>query len=158
MILSQNVRFILIGLGIVGIQTVLLRHFEIFGSEADLVLVFILWICAKRPKTYALLFAAFLGFSQDAFTDLWGLHMFSKTLVVFILHGYLNRIANTGFIFWQVFLLILGSAVIHNLIFYGVSLFSGLYTSVGALWSFLLVSSLFTSILGGFLYLVKDDL
>lgn len=158
MILSQNVRLILIGLGIVGVQTVLLRHFEIFGAEADLVLVFILWICAKRPKTDALLFAAFLGFSQDALTDLWGLHMFSKTLLVFILHGYLNRISNTGFIFWQVFLLILASALIHNIIFYGVSLFSGLYTSVGVLWSFLLVSSLFTSILGSFLYLVRDDM
>lgn len=158
MILSQNVRLILTGLGIVGIQTILFRHFEIFGSEADLVLVFLLWICAKQPKTNALLFAALLGFSQDALADLWGLHMFSKTLLVFILHNYLNRISKTGFIFWQVFLLILIAAFIHNLIFYGVSLFSGLYTTIGGLWSFLLVSSLFTAILGSFLYLVRDDL
>ncbi|MCG2589160.1 rod shape-determining protein MreD [Rhodohalobacter sulfatireducens] len=158
MILSENVRLILIGIGIVVIQTVLLRHFEIFGSEADLVLVFLLWICAKQPKINALLFAGFLGFSQDALTDLWGLHMFSKTLLIFILHGYLNRISNTGFIFWQVFLLILVSAIIHNLIFYGVSLFSGLYTSIGVLWSFLLVSSVFTAILGSFIYLVREDL
>lgn len=158
MTLPRNVRLILIGLGIVGIQTVLLRHLEIFGSEADLVLVFLLWICAKQPKTIALLFAAFLGFSQDALIDLWGLHMFSKTLLVFILHSYLNRISKTGFIFWQIFLLILGAALIHNLIFYGVSLFSGLYTSVGGLWSSLLVSSVFTAILGSFLYLVRDDL
>lgn len=158
MTLSQNVRLILIGLGIVGIQTVLLRHLEIFGAEADLVLVFILWICAKQAKTSALLFAAFLGFTQDALTDLWGLHMFSKTLLVFILHSYLNRISKTGFIFWQIFLLILGAALIHNLIFYGVSLFSGLYTSVGVLWSSLLVSSVFTAILGSFLFLVRDDL
>ncbi|MDZ7718515.1 MAG: rod shape-determining protein MreD [Balneolaceae bacterium] len=149
---------ILIGLGIVGIQTVLLRHFEIFGSEADLVLIFILWICAKKPKTNALLFAALLGFLQDALTDLWGIHMFSKTLLVFILHGYLNRISKSGFIFWQVFLLILTSAIIHNLIFYGVSLFSGLYSTTGVLWSFLLVSSVFTATLGSFLYLVRDDL
>jgi rod shape-determining protein MreD len=149
---------ILIGLGIVGVQTVLLRHLEIFGSEADLVLVFLLWICAKRSKTEALLFSAFFGFAQDALTDLWGLHLFSKTLLVFILHNYLNRISKTGFIFWQVFLLILGSALIHNLIFYGVSMFSGLYTSVGVFWHFLLFSSVFTAILGSFLYLVRDDL
>lgn len=158
MIISQNLRLILIGLGIVGIQTVLLRHFKIFGSEADLVLIFILWICTKRTKTFTLLFAASLGFLQDALTDLWGLHMFSKTLLVFILHGYLNRISKARFIFWQVFFLILGAAFIHNLIFYGVSLFSGLYTSVGILWSFLLVSSIFTAILGSFIYLVRDDL
>lgn len=158
MILSKNVRLMLIGLGIVAIQTVLLRHFEIFGSEADLVLVFLLWICAKRPKTSALLFAAFLGFTQDALTDLWGLHMFSKTLLVFILHGYLNRISRTGFIFWQIFLIILVSAIIHNIIFYGVSLFSGLYATTGTFWSLLLISSFFTAIIGSFLYLVRDDL
>ena len=158
MTLSKNVRLVLVGLGIIGIQTVLLRHLEVYGSEADLVLIFIIWICAKQPKTNALLFAAFLGFTQDALTDLWGLHMFSKTLLVFILHGYLNRISKTAFIFWQVFLLILLTAFTHNLIFYGVSLFSGLYTLVGSLWVYLIASSVFTAILGSFLYLVRDDL
>ena len=158
MIRSETIRLLFIGLGIVGIQTVLLRHLEIFGAEADLVLIFILWICAKRPKTDALLFAALFGFCQDAMTDLWGLYMFSKTLLIFILYGFLNRISKTKFIFWQVFLLILSAAFLHNLIFYGVSLFSGLYTSGPVLWSLLLVSSLFTSIVGSFLHLVKEDL
>jgi len=155
---SKNLRLILIGFAVVGIQTVLLRHFEIFGSEADLVLIYILWISTQKQKTDTLLYAAVFGFLQDALTDLWGLHMFSKTLLIFILHGFLNRISKTGFIVWQVFLLILGSALIHNIIFYGVSLFSGLYTSSTFLWSFLLVSSVFTAILGSFLYLVRDDL
>lgn len=154
---SENIRQILIGFGIVGIQTILLRHLEIFGAVADLVLVFLLWICTKRAKTDALLFAAFLGFLQDAMTDLWGLHMFSKILLVFILHGYLNRISKTKFIFWQVFILILSAAFVHNLIFYGVSLFSGLYTSGSILWSLLLVSPLFTAIVGSFLHLVRED-
>lgn len=157
MIQSENIRQILIGLGMVAIQTVLLRHFEIFEAEADLVLIFILWICTRRNKTDALLFAAFLGLLQDAMTDLWGLHMFSKTLLVFILHGYLARISKTKFIFWQVFVLILVAAVIHNAIFYGVSLFSGLYTSGFILWSLLLVSPLFTAIVGSFLHLVRED-
>lgn len=148
---------VLIGLGIVGIQTVLLRHLEIFGAEADLVLVFILWICTKREKTDALLFAAFLGFSQDALTDLWGLHMFSKTLLVFILHGYLNRISKNRFIFWQVFLVILMAAFLHNLFFYGVTYFSGLNTSGAFFWSLLGVSSIFTAIIGSFLHLVKEE-
>lgn len=154
---SENIRQILIALGIVGIQTILLRHLEIFGAEADLVLVFLLWICTKRPKTDALLFATFLGFLQDAMTDLWGLHMFSKILMVFILHGYLNRISKARFIFWQVFMLILSAAFLHNIIFYGVSLFSGLYTSGAILWSLLLVSPLFTAIIGSFLHLVRED-
>lgn len=154
---SENIRQILIALGIVGIQTILLRHLEIFGAEADLVLVFILWICTRRAKTDALLFATFLGFLQDAMTDLWGLHMFSKILMVFILHGYLNRISKARFIFWQVFMLILSATFLHNIIFYGVSLFSGLYTSGAIFWSLLLVSPVFTAIVGSFLYLVRED-
>lgn len=157
MIRSENIRQIFIGLGIVGIQTVLLRHLEIYGAEADLVLIFLLWICTKREKTDAVIFAACLGFLQDAMTDLWGLHMFSKTLLIFILHGYLKRISKTRFIFWQVFLLIVLAAFIHNLIFYGVSLFSGLYTSGSFLWSLLLVSPAFTALVGSFLHLVRED-
>lgn len=147
----------MISLGIVAVQTVLLRHFKIFGAEADLVLVYLLWLCTQRSKTEAILFAACLGFFQDALTDLWGLHMFSKTLLVFILHGYLNRISKNRFIFWQVFLIILMAAFLHNLFFYGVSLFSGLNTSGPILWSLLGVSSVFTAIVGSFLHLVKED-
>lgn len=157
MIRSENLRQVLTGLGIVGIQTVLLRHLEIYGAEADLVLIYLLWICTKRQKTDTLLFAATLGFLLDAFTDLWGLHMFSKVLTVFILHGYLTRISKTRFIFWQVFILVLFATFLHNVIFYGVSIFAGLFTSGPIVWSLLLVSPLFTSIVGSFLHLVREE-
>lgn len=157
MIRSENIRLVLTGLGFVVIQTVLMRHLKIFGAESDLILIFLLWLCTKRPKTDVLLFAAFLGFFQDAFTDFWGLHMFSKTLLVFILYGYLNRISKNRFIFWQVFLIIFFGAFIHNLIFYGASLFSELYTTGYTLWSLLVISSLYTAVVGSFLHLVKED-
>lgn len=154
---SGSLRLILLGFGVVVIQTILLRHLEIYGAEADLVLIFLLWACAKRERTKVLLFAATLGFLQDALTDLWGLHMFSKISTVFILHGYLTRISKTKFIFWQVFILILLATFLHNVIFYGVSLFSGLYTSGPIVWSLLLVSPVFTAIVGSFLHLVREE-
>jgi rod shape-determining protein MreD len=158
LIRSENVRIFFTGLGIVAIQIVLLRHLQIFGGESDLVLLFILWLCKSKSKTECLLYAAFLGFLQDAMTDLWGLHMFSKTLLVFVIYGYLNRITQTRLIFWQVFLVILLASFIHNLIFFGVSTFSEMYASGYVAWSLLLASSVFTAIVGSFLQLVREDI
>lgn len=158
MIRSENIRTFFYGIGIIAIQVVLLRHLKIFGGEADLVLLFLLWLCLKRTMRDCLIYAAFLGLLQDAMVDLWGLNMFSKTLLVFILYGYLNRIAHSKFIFWQVFLVILASALIHNLLFYGVSLFSELYSSDYVVWSLLVAGTLFTAFLGSFLHLVRDDI
>ncbi len=141
----------------VAIQVILFRNLRIFDSEADLVLIFILWMCTKRTKTESLLFAALFGLLQDAMSDLWGLHMFSKTFLVFILHTYLNRISENRFIFWQIFLIVLAAAIIHNLIFFGVSLFSEAYASTHIGWNLIFISSLLTAILGSFLHLVRSD-
>ncbi|MCC5941609.1 MAG: rod shape-determining protein MreD [Balneolaceae bacterium] len=157
MIRSQNLRLFLYGLGIVAIQIILFRHLRVFGAQADLILIFILWVCTKNSKTYCLLLAASLGFLQDAMTDLWGLNMFSKTLIVFILHSYLNRISQNRLIFWQVLLIIFSVALLHNLILLGVSYFSDLYSAESIFWSFLLISPLFTALTGSFLHIVKED-
>lgn len=148
----------LYGIGIVAIQVVLLRNLRIFGGEADLVFLFLMWLCLKRSRQYCLIFAAFSGFLLDAITDLWGLHMFSKTLVVFMVYSYLNKISHNKFIFWQVFLLLFATAFLHNLIFFGVSLFSELYSSEYMVWSLLIAGTLFTAFLGSFLHLVRDDM
>lgn len=153
----MNLKILFAGLGIIVLQTMLFRNLRIFDAEADLVLVFILWTCMNREKTESLLFAALFGFLQDSFSDLWGLNMFSKTLLVFILHSFLNRISENRFIFWQIFLIVLAAAFLHNLIFFGLSLFSEVYASDYVLWSILFVSTLFTAILGSFLHLVRND-
>ncbi len=158
MIRSENIRLFFIGLGIVAIQIVLLRHLEILGAESDLVLLFLLWLAAKKSKTKVLIYAAFLGFLQDALTDLWGLNMFSKTVLIFILYGYLNRISQNRFLYWQIFLIILMAAFLHNLIFYGVSLFTDIYSGGHMIWSLLIVSSIFTAIVGSFLHMVRVDI
>ncbi len=158
MIRSENIRIFLYGIGIVAIQVVLLRHLTIFGGEADLVLLFLLWLCLRKPRRDCLIYAAFLGLLQDAMIDLWGLNMFSKTLLILMLYGYLNRISHSRFIYWQVFLVILFSSFIHNLIFFGVSHFSELYSSGYMVWSLLIAGTIFTAFLGSFLHLVKDDI
>jgi rod shape-determining protein MreD len=154
---SENIRTLLTGIGIVIIQIVLFRNLRIFDAEADLVLVYVLWMCTQRNKTESILFAAFFGLLQDSLTDLWGLHMFSKTLVVFILHTYLNRISENRFIFWQIFLIVLLIAFLHNIIFFSVSFFSEIYSPEYVVWNLLFLSSMLTAVVAGFLHLVRND-
>lgn len=156
MIRSDLLRFLMLGIGVVFIQVVLLRHLTIFNAESDLVLLFALWICTKVPKTEAILITAFAAFFQDALIDLWGLNLFSKVLTVFILHNFLNRTSESSFLFWQIFLIVLGASFLHNLLFYIVSSLSGIFASEYIMVSLLLVSTLFTAILGGFLHLVRS--
>ncbi len=158
MIRSEYLRIFFIGLGLLLVQVVLLRHFEIYGAKSDIMLLYVLWLCTKKPKTACLLLAGIFGFLQDAITDLWGLNMFSKTLLIFIIHGYLSRISDRGLLFWQIFLITLIAASFHNLIFFALSTFSDIYASGHVFMSIVVVSSIFTAVLGSFLHLVREDI
>jgi len=80
-----------------------------------------------------------------------------KNLNVFILHGYLNRISENRFIFWQVFLIILAVAFLHNLIFLVLTMFTEVYASGYIFWSLMLAGTLMTAVIGSFLHLVRTD-
>jgi rod shape-determining protein MreD len=157
LIKSDTLRYLFIGLGMVAVQVLLFKNLRIFDGEADLVLVYLIWLCTKQGKVESLILAGLLAFFQDAFTDLWGLNMFSKTVVVFILHSYLNRISENRFIFWQVFLILLAVAFLHNLIFFALTMFSETFASGYVFWSLAVVSTLMTAVIGGFLHLVRTD-
>jgi rod shape-determining protein MreD len=156
LIRSELLRYTLYGIAAVAIQVILLRHLTIFDAQSDLVLIFTLWICTQRSKTEVILLSAFVAFFQDALTDLWGLNLFSKVLTVFILHNFLNRTSENQFLVWQIFLIVLGASFLHNIIFYIVSSLTGTYASEYVVISLLLVSSLFTAVLGSFLHLVRS--
>lgn len=152
---TGNIELLLWGTTLVLIQAVLLRHLTIFGAEPDLVFLFLLWLCKSKDRTTLLLFTAYTAFLQDMLADLWGMHLFSKTLTLFILHNYLNRISQTKFYFWQVAAVVFFSSILLNTISSGIALFSELYASGSFLWIRIVVTSLYTALLGSFLYLVK---
>jgi len=156
LIRSDILRYTLMGAGAVAIQLILLRHLTVFNAQSDLVLLFTLWVCTKRNKTEVILLTAFVAFFQDALTDLWGLNLFTKVLTVFILHSFLNRTSENQFLFWQIFLIVLGASFLHNIIFYIVSSLTGTFASEFVVTSLLLVSTLFTAVLGSFLHLVRS--
>ncbi|MEX2600955.1 MAG: rod shape-determining protein MreD [Balneolaceae bacterium] len=157
MIFTENIRHFFLGLGFLAIQIILLRHLKIYGAEADLVLVYLLWLCTQKSRTEVLLFAALFGLMQDAMTDLWGLNMFSKTLLIFLVHNYLRKVSEHRFILWQIFILLLAAALIHNALIILLSLFSELYNSGTALLPILIGGSVYTALAGSFIYLVRTE-
>jgi hypothetical protein len=57
---------------------------------------------------------------------------------------------------WQIFLIVLGASFLHNIVLYIVSSLADIYASEYVIVSLLLVSSLFTAVLGSFLHLVRS--
>lgn len=154
---SDNIRDVFIGLGLLAVQVILLRHLKIYGAEADLLLIFLLWLSTRKNKTEILLFAAGFGFLQDALTDLWGLNMFAKTFLLFFAHNYLNKISENSLILWQIFLILLIAAIAHNFVLLSLSMFVETYTTGINFWTLLLGSSLYTAVVGSFLYLTRSE-
>lgn len=156
MIRSDTLRYLILGVAAVLIQVVLLRHLTVFNAQSDLVLIYVLWLCTKKGKTEVILLTAFVSFFQDALVDLWGLNLFSKVLTVFVLHNFLNRTSENQFLVWQVFLIVLGASFLHNLFFYLVSSLSDVFASEYVVISMLVVSTIFTAVIGSFLHLVRS--
>lgn len=152
---SGILRDLLIGILMLALYLVLFRHLQIMGAESDLVLIFLLWLCGRRTRTEVILFAAFFGFLQDAMTDLWGLHTFSKSLLIFVVYGYLNKVLENRLHFWQVFLLLVAMTFFHNLILIGLSYFTLMYAGTWLIFPMLIVGSLYTAVIGTFLYLMR---
>jgi len=146
-----------IGLGIVAIQIVLFRHLKIFEIQPDLILIYIVWFASKRNRTQAILLAAVLGLTQDALLDLWGLNMFSKTLLIFAAYNFIPKRSQVQLLVGQVFLTILIAATVHNLIFLGLSVAVENYSAEILFWRQLIGNSLYTAVVASFIHLFRTN-
>ncbi|MTI88412.1 MAG: rod shape-determining protein MreD [Balneolaceae bacterium] len=146
---------ILAGIAFVLIQVLLFQHLSIFGATPDLLLIYLLWLALKYDRLHLVLIAAGLGLFQDALYDLWGLHMFSKTLLCFLIYRLISGYSEARLLLWQVFLSIIGAALIHNLIFLGLSSFIDAYTAAFNPIIFSLLGSLYTAVAGTILFVFK---
>lgn len=146
-----------IGLGFLLIQIVLFRHLKIMQVQPDLPLIFLAWYMARKNRTSALLMAAGLGFFQDTLLDLWGLNMFSKTLLVFMSYNFIPRGTKKKLLIGQVFLIISIVAVAHNLIFLSLNALIENYTGEIFFWRHLIGSSLYTAFVASFIHLFRTN-
>jgi len=152
---NELLRDIFWGLFMLFMQLAVFRHLQIFGIQADVVLIYCLYQINRRNRTTALLLAAGVGLLQDAFLDLWGMNLFSKTLTVYILSYIIRATEEVRMPTVQVFAAVLASSFLHNLIFLLLAYFSESYSANVIFWSLLLGSSLYSAMIATLLHLFK---
>lgn len=151
----ERLRNIGIGLVFLLLQITLFRHLKIYQVQPDLILIYLIWYMSRSDRTSALLMGASLGFLQDAMLDLWGLNMFSKTLLIFISYNFIPRNTKKQLLTGQVFLSVLLVGLLHNLIFLGLNLLIENYTAEIYFWRQLFGNSLYTASIAGIIYLFR---
>jgi rod shape-determining protein MreD len=151
----QTLKHTALGIGAVILQLIFFRHLKILGTQPDFVLLFIIWFITKSNRTAAILMAAMLGLAQDAFLDIWGLHMFSKTLFTFLGYQTVSTSIDLRIQLPRVIAVVFIASLIHNLIFIIASSFVANYTAELLFWKILIGSSIYTSVLAGIIQLFR---
>lgn len=148
---------ILVGFSFVIVEVLIFQHLSFFGATPDPLLIYLLWLAMKYDRFKLVLFAAGLGFLQDAIFDFWGLHMFTKTLLCFLVYNFISRRKEGRLLFWQIFLVILVAALFHNLILFGLVSFIDAYAAGFSPIIFVVVNSLYTALLGSMLFIFTGN-
>lgn len=146
-----------IGLGFVALQIVMFRHLKIFEMQPDLVLIYILWLIARRNRTQCLFIAAGLGLFQDALLDLWGLNMFSKILMTFAIYNFTPKSSDGRLLFGQIFLIVVIASLIHNIIFLGLSFVVENYSAELLFWQQWIGNAAYTAVIASFIQLFRTN-
>lgn len=144
-----------IGLAVVLLQVIFFRHLDIYSMHPDVVLIFLVWYMTKRNRTAALLMAALLGFTQDALLGLWGLNMFSKTLMVFILYNWIPNEPAGKSQLPRVMIFVFIGGFIQNLFLIALSSTVEVYTAELLFWRNWLGNSIYTSVTAGIIQLFR---
>lgn len=154
---GASIRHIVIGILAVFSQIVLFRHLRIMGATPDIVLIFLVWIMASYTRTSALFFAAALGLFMDALLDLWGLNMFAKVAMVMACYNLIPNFEDSRPQTTQIFAMLLFIAFFHNLMLLLTTVFSQSLATWDVFWQILLGNTVFTAVIGMFLYIFKSD-
>jgi rod shape-determining protein MreD len=134
------------------IQIVLIRHLRLFDVQADIFWLFLIYIASVRNRTYTIFLTGILTFMYDAMLDTWGLYMFSFTAALFLVHRFIPRIQEAKLLTPQIALIIFAVSLVTNGIVAGMTSFVDIYSSDVFFWEILLGNSLYTALLGSFLF------
>lgn len=147
-----------IGIAILAVvmQVVFFRHLKIFGMQPDVVLIFLLWYMTRSSRTAAILMAAFLGLTQDALLDLWGLNMFAKSLLAFLAHKWVASNMELRLQLPRILAVVFIAALGHNLIFVSLSFLMDTYTAELLFWRYWIGNALYTTATAGIIQLFRS--
>lgn len=77
-------RYALLGVFVVLVQWLVLGRLRIFGAYPDAVLLYVAWLSLRRGRQAGAVAGFGLGLLLDVVYQTWGIHMFVKTLVGFL--------------------------------------------------------------------------
>ena len=152
---SQLARHFIYGLFFILLDVLFFQHLNIFGASIDPVLFYLLWLVQKYDRTQLIIFTAVLALIQDAFFDFWGIMMFSKSLTLFIIYNFIRRRSEAQLLLWQIFLIILFSAIIHNIILFVLSSFFSAYAVGYSPFMIVIGNSVYTAVIGLLIYIFR---
>lgn len=154
---SDTFKDLIIGLMFVLSEVLIFQHLNVFGVTPDLLLIYVLWLATKYERVKLILITALLAFIQDALFDFWGINVFSKTLLCFMLYNFISRNKEGRLLLWQIFAVLGIASVIHNVIFLGLSSFLDAYSTQFQPAIFVIGSSLYTATVGSMLFIFKGN-
>ncbi|WP_020402532.1 rod shape-determining protein MreD [Gracilimonas tropica] len=154
---KETLTDLILGLVFIFAQVLIFQHLSILGTTPDLLLVYLLWLATKRNRGNLILQAGALGFVQDALFDFWGLNMFAKTLLCFMIFNFIERNKEGRLLIWQIFATIAVAAIFHNLIFLALSSFVEAYNTSYQPAIFVIGSGLYTAVVGSILFVFKGN-
>jgi rod shape-determining protein MreD len=142
-------RRVLIGLLVVALQWLVLGRLRLWGAYPDVVLLFVAWVGLRDGRLSGSVTGFGLGLLMDAIYGTWGIQMFVKTVIGFLIGLFPADERESLLILpQQAFLGALVIALLHNgLLVIFLALQSGTRTPflISALW---IGSALYTSIVG----------
>ena len=109
------VRQVLAGFVVVAVQWLVLGRLRLWGAYPDAVLLYVAWLALHHGRRYGAIGGFGAGFLMDAIYGTWGIHMFVKTVVGFLLGLFPARERETLLILpRQAFVGGLVIALLHN--------------------------------------------
>lgn len=144
------------GFAAIALQILIFQHLTIFSIQADIVLAYLVWAAANRNRNSVVLLAALLGFTFDALMDTWGVHMFTKTLTVFVVFNFVPKENENKLGWMEVSTTVLVVALLHQALLLTLVNFAELYTHAGHFWKILIGSSIYTGLTAGFFNLFRN--
>ena len=146
-----QVRDGLIGLLLLLLQFLIFQHLPIAGSRPDLLLIYLLWITKRYSKVQSLIIAFISSFILDAMLDLWGLHMFSNTVLILAGFELIQNFSGRKLMFWQVFLLLTVTGLIKYTIFLALAGVANAYHVPSFTITMIVIGTLYTALIGSLL-------
>ncbi|MCH8567095.1 MAG: hypothetical protein LAT67_02470 [Balneolales bacterium] len=138
-------------------QISIFNHLDIFNIRPSMTLLFVLWLCMVRTRTYVLLVSGLIAVLMDILTDSWGVYLFSTSLTVLIFHTFIKQQAQNKLLPGQAFLTAGGISLVYHLFFLFISEFAGLYDTNLLFLKYWLGLSLYTSVAASIAYMLLPD-